>query len=264
VGLERPHVQHEGLPQAAHELERGLRGDEAAGRQEQQGARPGLRRRDLYRGRGPLPQGPQAELGIQDPYALDRKQFDAALALLRQQRKIVGRYWHDAFVQVDDFVNEGVVASSSWPFQVNLLRSKKAPVASVIPEEGATGWADTRCCTRAPSTRSCAYKWMEHSLSARTQGDLAAWFGSVPVVPDACKGNALLGEAGCETNGASNFDRHRVLAHPHRRLRRRPAVRPLSRVGHELHRGDRGDVDAGRPAPGRRRAASATSRPSGT
>ena len=83
------------------------------------------------------------ELGIQDPYALDRKQFDAALALLREQRKIVGRYWHDAFIQVDDFVNEGVVAGSSWPFQVNLLRSKKAPVASVIPEEGATGWADT-------------------------------------------------------------------------------------------------------------------------
>jgi putative spermidine/putrescine transport system substrate-binding protein len=48
---------------------------------------------------------------------------------------------------------------------------------------------------------------MEHSLSAKTQGDLAAWFGSVPVVPDACKGNALLGETGCETNGASNFDR---------------------------------------------------------
>ena len=51
------------------------------------------------------------ELGIQDPYALDRKQFDAALDLLREQRKIVGRYWHDAFIQVDDFVNEGVVAS---------------------------------------------------------------------------------------------------------------------------------------------------------
>ena len=47
------------------------------------------------------------ELGITDPYALDRKQFEAALALLREQRKIVGRYWHDATVQVDDFVNEG-------------------------------------------------------------------------------------------------------------------------------------------------------------
>jgi putative spermidine/putrescine transport system substrate-binding protein len=149
----------------------------------------------------------QPELGIKDPYALDRKQFDAALGLLRQQRKIVGRYWHDAFIQVDDFVNEGVVASSSWPFQVNLLRSKNAPVASVIPKEGATGWADTTMLHAQAPHPNCAYKWMEHSLSPRTQGDLAAWFGSVPAVPDACKGNALLGEKGCETNGAGNFDR---------------------------------------------------------
>jgi len=147
------------------------------------------------------------ELGIKDPYALDRKQFDAALALLRQQRKIVGRYWHDAFIQVDDFVNEGVVASSSWPFQVNLLRGKKAPVASVIPNEGATGWADTTMMHANAAHPSCGYKWLEHSLSKRTQGDLAAWFGSVPAVPAACAGNALLGEKGCETNGAGNFER---------------------------------------------------------
>ncbi len=147
------------------------------------------------------------ELGIKDPYALDRKQFDAALTLLRQQRKLVGRYWHDAFIQVDDFVNEGVVASSSWPFQVNLLRGKNAPVASTIPKEGATGWADTTMLHTDAPHPDCGYKWIEHSLSAKTQGDLAAWFGSVPVVPSACEGNALLGEKGCETNGALNFER---------------------------------------------------------
>jgi putative spermidine/putrescine transport system substrate-binding protein len=147
------------------------------------------------------------ELKIGDPFALDREQFNAALTLLREQRKIVGRYWHDAFIQVDDFVNEGVVASSSWPFQVNLLRSKNAPVASVIPVEGATGWADTTMLHVNAAHPNCAYKWMEHSISNKTQGDLAAWFGSVPAVLDACKDNALLGEKGCETNGAQNFDK---------------------------------------------------------
>ncbi len=154
------------------------------------------------------------ELGIQDPYALDRKQFDAALALLRQQRKIVGRYWHDAVAQVDDFVNEGVAASSSWPFQVNLLKSKQAPIASVIPKEGATGWADTTMLHVKASHPNCAYRWLEHSISPRTQGDLAAWFGSVPAVPGACKGNALLGDSGCETNGAGNFDKIRFWRTP--------------------------------------------------
>jgi putative spermidine/putrescine transport system substrate-binding protein len=147
------------------------------------------------------------ELGIEDPYALDDAQFKAALDLLRQQRALVGRYWHDAFVQVDDFTNEGAVASSSWPFQVNLLKSKNEPIASVIPKEGATGWADTTMMHKDAPNPNCAYKWMEWSLNEKVQGDLASWFGSVPSVPDACEGNELLGTDGCRTNGFENFEK---------------------------------------------------------
>ena len=55
------------------------------------------------------------ELGIKNPYELNKDQYAAAIALLQSQRALIGRYWHDATVQVDDFKNEGVVASSSWP-----------------------------------------------------------------------------------------------------------------------------------------------------
>ena len=147
------------------------------------------------------------ELGIKDPYELNEDQYKAALELLRNQRKIVGRYWHDAFVHIDDFKNEGVVASSSWPFQVNLLKAEKQPIESVIPEEGATGWADTTMMHSEAPHPNCAYMWLEHSINPKLQGDLAAWFGSVPAVPAACKGNALLTDTGCETNGAGNFEK---------------------------------------------------------
>jgi len=149
----------------------------------------------------------QPDLGIKDPYELTEDQYQAALNLLRQQREIVNRYWHDAFIQMDDFKNEGVVASSSWPFQVNLLVGEKQPIASVIPAEGATGWADTTMMHVDAAHPTCAYLWMEHSISPKVQGDLAAWFGSVPSVPAACKGNALLGDGGCETNGFGNFEK---------------------------------------------------------
>ncbi|MCX7345164.1 MAG: ABC transporter substrate-binding protein [Alphaproteobacteria bacterium] len=147
------------------------------------------------------------ELGIKDPYELTEEQYKAALDLLRAQRNIVGRYWHDAFIQIDDFKNEGVVASSSWPFQVNLLQADKQPIASTIPVEGATGWADTTMMHADAAHPNCAYLWMEHSINPKLQGDLAAWFGSVPAVPAACKGNALLTDAGCETNGFGNFEK---------------------------------------------------------
>jgi len=149
----------------------------------------------------------QPALGIKNPYELDEDQYKAALELLRGQRKLASRYWHDAFVQIDDFTNEGVVASSSWGFQVNILKSKNAPIDSVVPKEGATGWADTTMMHADAKHPNCAYMWLEHSLNNKLQGDLAAWFGSVPVVPAACKGNPLLGDGGCETNGINEFDR---------------------------------------------------------
>jgi len=152
------------------------------------------------------------ELGIKDPYELTEDQYKAALDLLRAQRNLVGRYWHDAFIQIDDFKNEGVVASSSWPFQVNILQADKAamektPIASTIPEEGATGWADTTMMHADAPHPNCAYMWLEHSINPKLQGDLAAWFGSVPAVLSACKGNTLLGDSGCETNGVNNFEK---------------------------------------------------------
>ncbi|MGE0024266.1 MAG: ABC transporter substrate-binding protein [Hyphomicrobium sp.] len=147
------------------------------------------------------------ELGITDPYALNEDQYKAALDLLRKQKLLLQRYWHDAMVQIDDFKNEGVVASGSWPFQVNLLAGEKKPIASVVPEEGATGWADSTMIHAEAAHPNCAYLWLEHSISPKVQGDLASWFGSVPSVPDACKGNTLLGDTGCETNGFGNFDK---------------------------------------------------------
>jgi putative spermidine/putrescine transport system substrate-binding protein len=147
------------------------------------------------------------ELGITDPYELNEDQYKAALDLLRTQRTLVGRYWHDAFIQMDDFTNEGVVASSSWPFQVNVLKAGGAPVASTFPEEGITGWADTTMLHVDSPNPNCAYMWMEHSLSPKVQGDVSAWFGTVPSVPAACTGNELLTDAGCATNGYENFDK---------------------------------------------------------
>ncbi|MGL6572797.1 ABC transporter substrate-binding protein [Aeromonas hydrophila] len=156
----------------------------------------------------------QPALGIKDPYELNEDQYKAALDLLRQQRQLVGRYWHDAFVQIDDFKNEGVVASGSWPFQANTLIADKQPIATTVPKEGVTGWADTSMVHSEAKNLTCAYKWLEHSLNNKLQGDLASWFGSVPVVPAACEGNALLGKEGCKTNGIDNFDRVRFWRTP--------------------------------------------------
>ena len=147
------------------------------------------------------------ELGITDPYALSREQFDAAMDLLRQQRQIVNKYWGDPAAQIDDFTSEGVVASTSWPYQVNTLRAGgKVKIGSTVPKEGATGWADTTMMHVNAPHPNCAYMWLNHSLSANAQAGTAAWFGSVPAVPEHCS-DPILTEQGCKINGILNFQR---------------------------------------------------------
>jgi putative spermidine/putrescine transport system substrate-binding protein len=147
------------------------------------------------------------ELGITDPYELNQAQFDAAIALLTEQRKIASKYWGDYAAQVEDFKNEGFVAAPSWPLQVNLLLADKAPIASTVPQEGTTGWADTTMMAANAPHPNCAYMWLEHSLDPKVQGDVAAWFGSNPAVPAGCTSSDLLGADGCKTNGFNDFDK---------------------------------------------------------
>ena len=155
------------------------------------------------------------ELGIKSPYELNEDQYKAALDLLREQRKLVGRYWHDAFIQIDDFKNEGVVASGSWPFQVNLLKGENQPVGSTFPEEGVTGWADTTMMSVDSANPNCAYMWMDHTLSSNLQSDLSVWFGANPSVPAACTdGSGQQTKEGCSANGFDNFDKVRFWTTP--------------------------------------------------
>ncbi len=155
------------------------------------------------------------ELGIVSPYELNPDQYAAALDLLREQRKLVSRYWHDAFIQIDDFKNEGMAASGSWPFQVNLLQGDEAPIASVIPEEGVTGWADTTMMHVDSENPNCAYMWMEHTLSSNLMSDLSVWFGANPAVPAACTdGRGMQTAEGCTKNGFDDFDKVRFWTTP--------------------------------------------------
>jgi putative spermidine/putrescine transport system substrate-binding protein len=147
------------------------------------------------------------ELGITDPYELTQPQFDAALALLTDQRKIASKYWGDYATEVEDFKSEGFVAAPSWPYQVNLLVADKQPIASTVPQEGATGWADTTMMSSKAPHPNCAYLWLEHSLNPKVQGDVASWFGSNPAVPAGCTSSDLLGPDGCKTNGYNDFDK---------------------------------------------------------
>jgi putative spermidine/putrescine transport system substrate-binding protein len=127
-----------------------------------------------------------ASLGIKDPYELTQKQFDAAVALLKQQRPLVKKYWPLAGDEIQLFANGDVMLGAAWPYQTIALQAAKKPVADTIPQEGATGWGDTwMLATNAPHP-NCAYLWTQWVSRPDIQAEQALSFGETPVNIKAC------------------------------------------------------------------------------
>ncbi len=66
-------------------------------------------------------------LGITDPYELNADQFDAAIALLKQQKPLIKKYWALASDEIDLFKNGDAVIGASWPYQTNTLIRPRRP-----------------------------------------------------------------------------------------------------------------------------------------
>jgi putative spermidine/putrescine transport system substrate-binding protein len=84
------------------------------------------------------------------------------------------------------FKNGDAIVGASWPYQESILRSNNVPIASTIPKEGATGWADTwMLATDAPHP-NCAYLWMQYISTPKAQALQATWYGETPANTKAC------------------------------------------------------------------------------
>ncbi|MGK4579983.1 ABC transporter substrate-binding protein [Kitasatospora sp. HPMI-4] len=130
------------------------------------------------------------QLGIKDPYALDQQQFDAAVALLKQQNRNIGEYWSDYLKAASALKSGTTVIGSSWQVVANTAVGEGAPVATVLPAEGATGWADTWMVYAKAKHPSCAYRWLNWITSPKVNAQVAEYFGEAPANQLACRETA--------------------------------------------------------------------------
>jgi putative spermidine/putrescine transport system substrate-binding protein len=128
----------------------------------------------------------QPDLGIKDPYELNQKQFNAAVNLLKQQKPLIKKYWGLASDEIDLFKSGDAIIGASWPYQTNTLADAKVPVKDTIPQEGATGWADTWMLSAKAQHPNCAYLWMRYISKPTPQAQQAIYFGETPANTKAC------------------------------------------------------------------------------
>lgn len=128
----------------------------------------------------------QKDLGITYPYALDQKQFDAAVALLKEQKPLIGEYWGDYLKHVASLKSGGTVLGTTWQVNINLAKSEGTKVEGIKPIEGSTGWSDTWMISSKAKHPNCAYKWMDHIISPKANAGVAEWFGEAPSNAKSC------------------------------------------------------------------------------
>ena len=149
----------------------------------------------------------QPDLGIENPYALDQEQFDAAIALLEQQKPNLNGYWASYVDNQQNFESGTTVLGTSWQIIVNLAQANKAPVDAVLPTEGSTCWADTWMIDSESPNPNCAYEWLNWITNPDIQAEVAEWFGEAPANLKACE--ETVDEGHCDVfhaNDAAYFD----------------------------------------------------------
>jgi putative spermidine/putrescine transport system substrate-binding protein len=128
----------------------------------------------------------EPDLGITNPYELDQEQFDAAIALLKEQNEHVGEYWSDYTKQISAFANGDSTVGTTWQVIANLLEADGEKIETTLPEEGSTGWSDTWMLSSEAENPNCAYMWMDHIVSPEANAQVAEWFGEAPANEKSC------------------------------------------------------------------------------
>ena len=195
----------------------------------------------------------QPDLGIENPYALDDKQFQAAVDLLKEQNANIGEYWSDYTKEIQAFKNGDSVVGTTWQIIVNLAQADKAKVEAVLPKEGATGWSDTWMVATKSEHKNCAYMWLDHIVSPTANAQVAEWFGEAPCQPEVVRRDGRPEALRHLPRGRRGLLRPGlVLDHADHPVPRRPHRRPvqgLRRLDHGLA-GDQGLARRDRPAGG--------------
>ncbi len=121
-------------------------------------------------------------MGYENIWTLDDAQLDAVKGRLIQQKPLIRTYWSQAGEAIDLFKNKEVVATNSWSYITPTLKNdgfaardfySKPPLAAL----------DSHFIVKGSQKRQLAHKFIDHILSAKSQGSIADITGYTPTNP---------------------------------------------------------------------------------
>ncbi len=126
------------------------------------------------------------ELGIENPYALNREQFTAVVEQARIAQSVVNLYWTDYTEQVRALEEGSSVIGLASQSVVSLVEARGTKVRATLPAGGTLGSSDTWMLLRGAKHPSCMYRWMDHVLDLNVNAQVSEYYGQAPSVARAC------------------------------------------------------------------------------
>jgi putative spermidine/putrescine transport system substrate-binding protein/spermidine/putrescine transport system substrate-binding protein len=122
-----------------------------------------------------------------DPHALyhlSDEQLEKVKAKLIELKPNVRKLWSTGGELTNLFENHEVQIAMGWPLMTNQLRKRNFPIGETIPKENTTGWIDHLMITSASEHKELAHQFLEYLVEAKTQQQVSAVTGYLPVNPD--------------------------------------------------------------------------------
>jgi len=122
-----------------------------------------------------------------DPHALyhlSDEQLEKVKAKLIELKPNVRKLWSTGGELTNLFENHEVQIAMGWPLMTNQLRKRNFPIGETIPKENTTGWIDHLMITAASEHRELAHQFLEYLVEAKTQQQVSAVTGYLPVNQD--------------------------------------------------------------------------------
>ncbi|MEV4300533.1 extracellular solute-binding protein [Microbispora rosea] len=134
-------------------------------------------------------QGTDVGEDIKDPFDLTDAQLDAAAELFTSGDDGRRVFWRDPVEVVQGFATGSVRLAQATPYHLDVLRRGHKQVTA-LTDRPVTGWADAWMMSAQAPHPSCAYKWLDFTMSADVQRKVSDWTGLAPANPEGCTGAA--------------------------------------------------------------------------
>lgn len=115
-------------------------------------------------------------MGFENLWTLTDEQLEKVKQKMIEQKPLVRKYWSQPGEGIELFASGEIIASNSYNYITQALRSQNQKVREFVPEPP-IGWVDSHFVVKNTDCRDVAYQYIDHLISPESQARIGETTG---------------------------------------------------------------------------------------